>query len=371
MENKNEVISLVKNITSTIDYPLALVDVGFNVLWLNDQAVDRFGKTSCPTELSQCVEGFNSVQTLEKIRHGQSCVFKAKDNCAENVFLMGLPYDDGCTMAAIWSDEHDDLLNRYEQTKIDTMIMQHIGRTAVNSLFLSVAKLERDPKIEDDEELSQTLLSIERDAYKMYVLLNDLELFYKQHANFPTEMMNKINVTEYIDGFMAPAQMTLQTIGALLKYENKVKGDRYTIVNPDSLATAVLKLIKAVILFARNEKKVRVTLTENGDSLHLKIVGKENRLFEYIVEDAHKKEFMEHASDVTNVTNAFSYTTAKMMIERNNMSLDVTNTDKNTISINVTIPVTADPTGALKSERAAYLGNRFSVINIIFGEMLK
>lgn len=361
---------MVANITKDMKYPLALIGDDMEVVWLNDNAQVYFSGKKLPKTLKDCAVDLDEEEVKEKINKGQSCTFTAKGNKNKKVFVFDMAYCEDHMILAIWTEKNEDVREQYEQIRINSMVMQHTGRLAMQGLFNAVDRLERDPKIEQDEELSSALSRVEREAYKMYLLLNDLQLFYRENSDFPVESMKKFEITEYMDDLMRATRMTLISLDVNLQYKNKVDGERYATANPENFATSILKLLKAIVMLSGNDRNIRVTVSEKENELLVKIVGKNNRLLEYISKGQYDRKFSEKAADADNLVHAFSYTTAELMIRRNNMTLDSNRCKDDTVSLCVRIPSTKDSVGALKSEREAYMGNRFSTINLVFGDVL-
>lgn len=372
MENLPEVISLLDNITRDFDYPLAMMTQELEILWFNDKAKTFFKrKKSMPTSLSHYAVSMNTRKTIETLRSGTSCEFKAKNRVGKKIYVFETGYCERHLFLAAWVDEDNNAQIEHERHRIEMLIFQHNCKLAIQRLFNATTVIEHSKVLNGDPNLMKSFSAIEREAYRLYLMLGDLQIVHKDMDPFAIDSTRKFDFTQHFNELISATTLSLAPLGVNIAFTTSVLGIRYVNANPHYFSMSFLRLLKAVVMLMDSKpKNVRVMLDEDADGcLLLKIIANGTRLLHFLSDEQCSKGFVYRGQNIDNFSYAYAYKIAETIIRRNNMFLS-TELDGSTTTVCVKIPATEDPKGVLRSMKECYLGNKFSTINLVFGDMM-
>ena len=371
MENLPEIKKLLENLTQRLDCPLAMLDDELNFLWMNTQALEYFKrKESLPTNLTECAYKMKVNRTVRLLHSGESLEFRVKGRVGKKLYVFETRYCENHMILAAWVDADREIRIEHETAMAEEMMLQKNSADSMQKLYSAIEAIESSEALVGHNDLYAAVDTVQREAYRMYLMLNDLQVIKKELNEFSIDPMRKFNFTEYYNDLVTAAKFTLSSLKVDLKFSDTVDGKRYVNANPQNFAISFLKALKAVVMFIEeSDKHVRVSLSEEAGDLKLKISANDTRLMQFL-----KAEHLENAETknptLKECSYIFEYKIAEKMVRRNNMTIDVEQTD-NLTTVCMTIPATDDPRGVLRSMRETYLGNNFSTINLVFGDMIQ
>lgn len=372
MENLPEVIDLLANITKDFDYPLAMLTQELDILWFNDKGKEFFRrKKKFSTKLCDYAVGMKKEEAIKIIRSGTSCEYPAKNRVGKKIYLFETGYAERHLMLAAWVDEDEQVQIEHERTRIERAVIQHFSKLSLQRIFNATDHIESSTALDHDDELLKSLYSIERETYRMYLLLNDLQFIHKSTDQFSIESTKKFNFTEHLEALINATTVTLTALGVNLKFSNNVQGARYINSHPTSFSMSFLRLLKSIVmLMPERPRNVRVTLSEDENGvLLLSIAAKKTNLLNFTSDEQTKSTYSERGQNLANHAYAFEYRMAEMIMNRVNISLETELVDGVTTATMKT-QGTSDPSGALKAPEEFYFGNDYSKINLIFGDVV-
>ncbi|HAB00341.1 MAG TPA: hypothetical protein DCE08_02280 [Ruminococcaceae bacterium] len=122
-----------------------------------------------------------------------------------------------------------------------------------------------------------------------------------------------------------------------------------------------------MLIFAE-DKKLAVTFENKAQETVLTITGKSCSLMGYLEETASELSLMQRVGNMEKIAHAYEYTSAEKIVSQNHMRLTKTeNGDELTLTLSMRS--TDDPNGYLRSDVKVYLGNRFSPLSVVFGDL--
>ena len=372
MENLPEVIDLVTNLTKDFDYPLAMLTQELEILWFNDKAKYFFrNKKSFPTRICDYAVGMKKEEALRIIRSGTSCEYPARNRVGKKIYLFETGYAERHLILAAWVDEDEHVQIEHERTRIERAVIQHFSKLALQRIFNATEHLESSTALDHDDELLKSLYSIERETYRMYLILNDLQILHKSADQFSIESTKKFSFTDYLETLVNATTVTLTALGVNLKFTNNVKGMRFINSHPTSFSMSFLRLLKSIVmLMPEKPRNVRVTLSEEKNGvLSLSIAAKKTNLLDFISDEQTKSTYADRGQNLANHAYAFEYRMAEKIMNRVNITLETELVDGVTIATMKT-KGTSDPKGSLKTLEEFYFGNDYSKINLVFGDVL-
>jgi len=372
MENLPEVISLLDNITRNLDYPLAMLTQELEILWFNDKAKEFFRrKKSMPTSLSHYAVNMNVRKTIETLRSGTSCEFKAKNRVGKKIYVFETGYCERHLFLAVWLDADKNTQIEHERHRIEMLIFQHNCKLAIQRLFNATAVIDHSKILHGDPNLMKSFSAIEREAYRLYLMLGDLQIVHKDMDPFAIDSTRKFDFTQHFNELISAATLSLAPIGVNIAYTTSVLGIRYVNANPYYFSMSFLRLLKSVVmLMSERPKNVRIILDEDEEGcLLLKIIAKNTRLLHFLSDEQCSKGFIYRGQNIDNLSYAYAYKIAETIIRRNNMFLSA-DREGDTTTVCMKIPATENPSGVLRSIKEPYLGNKFSTVNLVFGDVM-
>lgn len=373
MENLPEIQKLLENLTQRLDCPLAMLDDELNFLWMNAQAVEYFKrKESLPTNLTECAYKIKVNKTVRLLHSGESLEFRVKGRVGKKLYVFEIIYCENHMILAAWVDVDREIRIEHETMKAEETMLEKNSADSMQKLYSAIETIESSEALVGHNDLYAAVDTVQREAYRMYLMLNDLQVIKKGLDEFSIDPIRKFNFTEYYNDLVTATKFTLSSLKVDVKLSDTVEGKRYVNANPQNFAVSFLKALKAVVMLVENEttKHVRVSLSEEGDSLKLKISVNGTKLVRFL-NGEHLDESNEiEKPTIKELSHLFEYRVAEKMMRRNNMFIAAEQTDDLT-TVCITIPATDDPRGVLRSMRETYLGNNFSAINTVFGDMMK
>ena len=371
MKNLPEVIEMLDTITKDFDYPLAMLTQELEILWFNDKAKEFFKrKKHLSTRLADYALGMNTEKTIRTIRSGTSCVFLAKKRVGKKVYVFETGYCERHLMLAAWVDD-ENVKFEHERRRLESLVFQHHSKVAMQRLFAATERIEHSTLLDNDDFLLQDLYTIEREAYRMYHVIGDLQIMHKELDPFLIDSTRKFDFSKYFHDLIAATTVTLTALGVTIKYSNLVGAVRYVNANPAYFANSFLRLLKSVVmLMPSTPKNIRVTLSEDESGfLSIKIAAKNSRLLEFLSDKQCETGFGERSANVERHGYALEYRIAEKIVKRNGMLLETTLEDGVT-TVCIKMRATDNPDGVLHSMDEIYLGNKFSSVNFIFGDVI-
>lgn len=372
MENLQEVIDLLANITKDFDYPLAMLTQELDILWFNDKGKEFFRrKKKFSTKLCDYAVGMKKEEAIKIIRSGTSCEYPAKNRVGKKIYLFETGYAERHLMLAAWVDEDERVQLEHERTRIERAVIQHYSKLALQRIFSATDHIESSTALDHDDDLLKSLYSIERETYRMYLLLNDLQILHKSADQFSIESTKKFNFTEHFESLINATTVTLTALGVNLQFSNNIPSTRYINSHPTSFSMSFLRLLKSmVMLMPEKPRNVRITLSEDENgTLSLSIAAKKTNLLDFISDEQTKSTYAERGKNLANHSYAFEYKMAEKIMNRVNWELKTELVDGVTIATMKT-QGTSNPKGALMTPEEFYFGNDYSKINLVFGDVV-
>ncbi len=373
MENLPEIQKLLENLTQRLDCPLAMLDDELNFLWMNAQAVEYFKrKDSLPTNLTECAYKMKVNKTVRLLHSGESLEFRVKGRVGKKLYVFETRYCENHMILAAWVDVDREIRIEHETMAAEETMLRKNSDNSMQKLYSAIETIESSEALVGHNDLYAAVDTVQREAYRMYLMLNNLQVIKKELDEFSIDPTRKFNFTEYYNDLVTATKFTLSSLKIDVKLSDSVEGKRYVNANPQNFAVSFLKALKAVVMLIEEEKDkhVRVSLSEEGQDLKLKISANGTKLVRFL-----NAEYLNQSAEIKKTTleelsHVFEYKIAEKMVRRNNMFIDVEQTD-NLTTVCMTIPATDDPRGVLRSMRETYLGNNFSTINVVFGNVIK
>ena len=372
MENLPEIKKLLDNLTQRLDCPLAMLDDELNFLWMNDQATEYFRrKDTLPTNLTECAYKMKVNRTVRLLHSGESLEFRVKGRVGKKLYVFETRYCENHMILAAWVDADREIRIEHETMMAEEMMLEKNSADSMQKLYSAIETIESSEALVGHNDLYAAVDTVQREAYRMYLMVNDLQVINKELNEFSIDSMRKFNFTEYYNDLVTATKFTLSSLKVDVKLNNSVEGKRYVNANPQNFAISFLKALKAVVMLIeeKKEKYVRVSLSEEEGNLKLKISADGTKLVQFLNAEYLENEEMQKPT-LKERSYLFEYKIAQKMVRRNNMFIDIEQAD-NLTTVCMTIPATDDPRGVLRSMRETYLGNNFSTINLIFGDMVK
>ncbi len=373
MENLPEIQKLLENLTRRLDCPLAMLDDELNFLWMNAQAVDYFKrKDNPPTNLTECAYKMKVNKTVRILHSGQSLEFRVKGRVGKKLYVFETKYCENHMILAAWVDADREIRTEHETMMAEETMLRNNSTDSLQKLYSAIETIESSEALVGHNDLYAAVDTVQREAYRMYLMLNDLQVIKKELDEFSIDPTKKFNFTEYYNDLVTATKFTLSSLKVDVILSDSVEGKRYVNANPQNFAISFLKALKAVVMLFKEEasKHVRVSLSAEGENLKLKISAQDTKLVQ-ILNAEHLDPSVESKKPTDKeLSYAFEYKIAEKMVRRNNMFIDVEQSG-NLTTVCMTIPATEDPRGLLRSMRETYLGNNFSTINVVFGDTIK
>ena len=371
MENLPEVIDLLANITKNLDYPLAMLSNELDILWFNDKAKDFFrNKKHFPKRICEYALGMKKEEALKTIFSGTSCEYPAKNRVGKKIYLFQTGYAENFLILAAWVDEEEKVRLQHERALIDDSIVKYYSKYSLQKIFTATEHIESSTLLDNDDELLKSLYNIERETYRMYLLLTDMQIVQRDHDKFNIPATKKFEFTEYFKTLVSATNLTLSAIGVNIQFSSSIEGERYITSSSSRFSASFLRLLKSVIMsIPEAKKKVRVTLSEQDGIVSVKVSAKNTDLLKYLSDDQIKTAHAKRIEKLDNHYYAYEYRIAESILKRIGLDLDINLADDMTIAT-IKIPATTDPKGALRATYDVYIGNDFSKINLIFGDVV-
>ena len=371
MQNLPEVIDMLATITRDFDYPLAMLTQELEILWFNDKAKEFFKrKKQFSTHLCDYALGMKTDIAIRTIRSGTSCVYPAKNRVGKKIYVFETGYCERHLMLAAWVDD-ENVKFEHERKRLEMLVFQHHSKIAMQRLFAATERIEHSTLLDNDDLLLKDLYTIEREAYRMYHLLGNMQVMHKSQDPFSIDSTRKFDFSKYFHDLITATTVTLTALGVNIKYTNLVGATRYVNGNPAYFANSFLRLLKSVVmLMPATPKNVRISLSEDESGfLILKIIAKNSKLLEFLSDEQCNTGFIDRSKNVDNHAHAFEYRIAEKIIKRNGMFLE-TEVEDDVTTVCVKIKATDNPSGVLRSMDEVYFGNKFSSINFVFGDVM-
>ncbi len=371
MENLPEVIDMLATITRDFDYPLAMLTQELEILWFNDKAKEFFKrKKHFSNRLWDYATGMKPEKAIRAIRSGTSCVYPAKNRVGKKIYVFETGYCERHLMLAAWVDDQN-VKFEHERRRLESLVFQHHSKLAMQRLFSATERIEHSTLLDNDDLLLKDLYTIEREAYRMYHLIGDLQIMHKELDPFLIDSTRKFDFSKYFHDLITATTVTLTALGVNLKFTNLVDSTRYVSANPAYFANSFLRLLKSVVmLMPVTPKNVRISLSEDeGGFLSLKIIAKNSRLLEFLSDKQCDTGFSDRSKNVENHGYALEYRIAEKIIKRNGMFLE-TEFEDDITTVCIKMKATANSEGVLRSLDEVYFGNKFSSIGFIFGDVM-
>ena len=363
---------MLDTITRDFEYPLVMLTQELEILWFSDKAKEFFKrKKHLSTRLADYALGMNTERTIRTIRAGTSCIFLAKNRVGKKVYVFETGYCERHLMLAAWVDD-ENVKFEHERKRLEMLVFQHHSKLAMQHLFSATERIEHSTLLDNDDLLLKDLYTIEREAYRLYHLLGDLQLMHKDLDPFQIDSTRKFDFTRYFYNLINATTMTLAALKVNVKYANLIGDTRYVNSNPAYFANCFLRLLKSVVmLMPATPKNVRVTLSEDEDGfLAVKIIAKNSRLLDFLSDELCNSDRGYRQQNVDNIGYALEYRTAEKMAKRIGMFLETTVEDDVT-TVCLKAKTTANAKGVLLSTLdETYFGNKFSSVNFVFGDVL-
>lgn len=373
MENLSEIQKLLENLTQRLDCPLAMLDDELNFLWMNAQALEYFKrKDNLPTNLTECAYKMKVNKTVRLLHSGESLEFRVKGRVGKKLYVFETRYCENHMILAAWVDADREIRMEHETMVAEEMMLRNNSDDSIQKLYSAIETIESSEALVGHNDLYAAVDTVQREAYRMYLMLNDLQVIKKELDEFSIDPTRKFNFTEYYNDLVTATKFTLSSLKVDVKLSGSIEGNRYVNANPQNFAISFLKALKATVMLIEEgaERHVRVSLSEEGQNLKLKISVNGTKLVR-LLNCEHLDQTVEIKKPThKELSHVFEYRIAEKMVRRNNMSIDAEQKD-NLTTVCMTIPATDDPRGVLRSMRETYLGNNFSTINIVFGNMIK
>ena len=373
MENLPEIQKLLENLTQRLDCPLAMLDDELNFLWMNKQAVEYFKrKDSLPTNLTECAYKMRPNRTVRLLHSGESLEFRVKGRVGKKLYVFETKYCENHMILAAWVDADREIRIEHETMAAEEEMLRKNSADSIQKLYSAIETIESSEALVGHNDLYSAVDTVQREAYRMYLMLNDLQVIKSELDEFSIDPTRKFDFTEYYNDLVTATKFTLSSLKIDMKLSDSVEGKRYVNANPQNFAISFLKALKAVVMLLEGEapKHVRISLSEEGENLKLKISANGTRLVELLNAEYLNQPDGTKKPALKDITHVFEYRIAQKMVKRNNMFIDVEETD-NLTTVCMTIPATDNPRGVLRSVRETYLGNNFSTINVVFGDTIK
>lgn len=373
MENLPEIQKLFENLTQNVDCPFALLDDELNILWMNTQATTYFKRRdSMPTNLTECGYKIKVNRVVRLLHSGETLEFRVKGRTGQKLYVFETRYCENHMILAAWVDADRDIRIEHEIRSAEEKMLKTIGDDSMQKLYSAIETIETSEALVGHNNLYAAVDTVQREAYRMYLMLNDLQVLRKEFDELSFEPMRKFDFTEYYNDLVNATKFSLTPLKVDMKLSDSIQDKRYVNANPQNFAISFLKALKAMVLLAEGEdtKHVRVSLSEENTDLKVRVSVENTKLMQLL-----NAEYLSQPSTVqkpalNELSHVFEYRVAEKMVKRNNMFIDLQKAD-NVTTICMTIPATDDPRGVLRSAHETYIGNNFSTINLVFGNIIK
>ena len=363
MRNRRAEIEIVQNMPELMSYPVALMTENGDISWLNGQAEKMFEGQSVKN-ISDCIDGFNMAEMRKLTVKGASyCI---TDKQGETVYFRDMPYDTESILLAVWTGERSELWKIQQQNMMAQLSVDYLRRTAMHRAFLILEEVEDELNRQKKDKLSQRLDDAEREIYTLYRLLEDQAILHDSRLPELNGVV-KFDVTAETKALIGPIRLVAQSLQGEVCFDDRTKQPRYAVANPEWYVFSVLKLVRVMLMFAE-DKILAVTFENKSQETVLTIAGKSRSLLGYLEETASELSLMQRVGSMEKIAHAYEYTSAEKIVRQNHMRLTKTeNGDELTLTLSMCS--TDDPNGYLRSDKKVYLGNRFSTLSMVFGDL--